>query len=59
MNAKRIFQLRQSLNEENISLDEILEIQDAFDTLVETGVELRDLPENATASDMLDELACQ
>lgn len=54
MNAARIAYLRQELEDECISMFELQEIQNAFDLL--DPATLRDLPENAMASDMLDEL---
>lgn len=56
MDLGRIYTLQEMLRDEEISLGEISEIQEAFDALVASGVKLNDLPENATAGDMLDEL---
>lgn len=56
MNQARINELRTELEHERISYSELAEIQDAFDELVASGTELRDLPENAMAGDMLDGL---
>lgn len=54
MELSTIMQLRQSLDDENIDLTEIAIIEEAFSQIPDE--ELRDLRENATASDMLDEL---
>lgn len=54
MNAERIKYLRGEVDAERISLDELLEIEAEFDKIPDE--QLRDLRENATASDMLDEL---
>lgn len=54
MDAARIAYLRQELADECIDMFELQEIQNAFDEL--DPATLRDLPENAMASDMLDEL---
>lgn len=56
MSLARIKTLRETLDEENIDLMELSEIDEAFKELVASGFELRDLPENAMASDQLDEL---
>lgn len=50
----RIDYLRTELENESISLSELLEIQEAFELL--NPATLRDLPENASAGDMLDEV---
>ena len=54
MNISRIKYLRECLEEENIDLLELSEIEEAFKELDPST--LRDLPENAMAGDMLDEL---
>ena len=54
MNLERITYLRGELEAERISRGELAEIEAAFDLL--DPATLRDLPENAMASDMLDEL---
>lgn len=54
MNAKRIQELRAELDAERISYDELHEIEVAFDGVPDA--QLRDLRENAFASDMLDEI---
>lgn len=54
MNLSRIKYLRECLEEENIDLVELSEIEEAFKELDPST--LRDLPENAMAGDMLDEL---
>ena len=56
MKLTRITELRTSLENEQISQNELMEIEEAFRELVASGIELRDLPENAMARDMLDEL---
>lgn len=54
MDISRIKYLRDALDHENIDLEELSEIETAFAEIPDE--ELRDLRENATASDMLDEL---
>lgn len=54
MNLSRINELRTELTHERISTSELIEIESAFEEL--DPATLSDLPENATASDMLDEL---
>lgn len=54
MTLKRIKELRAELDAERIDLVELMEIEEAFATIPDS--ELRDLRENAMASDMLDEL---
>lgn len=56
MEIGRIKYLREQSEAEEIDLEEISEIETAFKELEDSGAELRDLPENATAGDMLDEL---
>ena len=56
MNLQRIKELRVELDAERISYGELAEIDEAFNELVASGYELRDLPENAMASDQLEEL---
>lgn len=56
MEIGRIKYLREELEQERIDLEELSEIETAFQELVESGFPLRDLPENALAGDMLDEL---
>lgn len=56
MEIGRIKYLREQVEGECIDLEELSEIETAFAELVESGKELRDLPKNATAADMLDEL---
>jgi len=55
MKNERIKELRRYLNEENIDLTELVEIENAF-ALIPDARLMSDLRENATASDMLDEL---
>jgi hypothetical protein len=55
MNKARIAELRTELDEERISYDSIAEIEAAFAEIPDSA--LRDLRENATTSDMLDEIA--
>lgn len=55
MNLARIEYLRGELEAERISYGELAEIDDAFAEL--NPATLRDRPENATAGDMLEELA--
>ena len=57
MDTTRIKELRTKLYNENISLNEIAEIESAFAEIPDE--QLRDLRENAMASDMLDELEVQ
>lgn len=47
--------LRESADDESLSYGDLFEIQAAFDAVPDD--ELRDLRENATADDMLDEIA--
>lgn len=54
MKLSRIKELRAELEAERIDWLELAEIEEAFFEL--DPATLRDLPENATASDMLDEL---
>lgn len=54
MSLARIKYLREALEEENIDLMELSEIEEAFKEFPDE--QLRDLRENATAADMLDEL---
>jgi hypothetical protein len=54
MSLARIKYLRECLEEEYIDLTEIAEIEEAFAQFPDD--QLRDLRENATAEDMLDEL---
>lgn len=56
MSINRIKYLRESLEDENLDTSETIEINDAFNQLVESGAPLRDEAENALAGDMLDEL---
>ena len=56
MSLARIRTLREALEKENIDLGELSEIDEAFKELVASGFELRDEPENAMATDQLDEL---
>ena len=56
MSLARIRTLREALEEENIDMSELAEIDAAFKELVDSGFELRDEPENALATDQLDEL---
>lgn len=57
MNKTTIKKLRKKLDNESISYDEIDDIESAFAEI--PNKKLRDLRENATASDMLDELEAQ
>lgn len=54
LSVNRIKYLREELEAEEIDLEEISEIEEAFKKI--PPHKLRDLPENALASDMLDEL---
>lgn len=54
MTPERITELRAALAAENISYGELGEIEDAFATIPDEN--LRDVRENAMASDMLDEI---
>lgn len=54
MNLSRIHELRTELEAERIDMSELSEIETAFAELDPST--LSDLPENATASDMLNEL---
>ena len=54
MELSRIKYLRGKLEDECIDLTELSEIEEAFKLIPDS--ELRDLRENATTSDMLDEL---
>ncbi len=56
MEIGEIKRMREDLEAENIDTEDLATIQAAFDELVASGKELRDLPENAMAADMLDEL---
>lgn len=55
MNMQRIAELRDSLDNENMSYGELAEIESAFSELPDEA--LSDSRENALAGDMLDELA--
>lgn len=54
MNLQRIKQLRKELKKQRLDLVEIAEIEAAFNLIPQEA--LRDLKENATTGDMLDEL---
>ena len=54
MELSRIEELRKDLANEYVSVGDIAEVQAAFDEIDPTT--LRDLPENATMGDQLDEL---
>jgi hypothetical protein len=54
MTAERITELRAVLGAEAISLDELIEIESAFNEIPDS--QLDDLRENALAGDMLNEL---
>lgn len=54
MKLERVQELRAELEAERIDMAELSEIESAFAEL--DPEKLRDLPENATAGDMLDEL---
>lgn len=56
MEIGRLKYLREELEAERLDTAEVIEINEAFQELVARGVALRDLPENALAGDMLDEL---
>ena len=59
MNLLEIGQIkdfREMLEEERIDLESLSLIDEAFQELVDSGAELRDLPENAMAVDKLDEI---
>lgn len=53
----QIKQFREDLEDETIDLESLSLIDEAFQELVDSGADLRDLPENASASDKLDEIA--
>lgn len=57
MDISRIMYLRDVNDDESLSYGEIAEIEEAFALIPDS--ELRDLRENALASDMLDELEAQ
>lgn len=57
LTAERIAYLRGELEAERIDLTELAEIEAAFAQVPDSS--LRDLRENATASDMLDEIEAQ
>lgn len=52
----QIKQFREELADETIDLESLSLIDEAFQELVDSGADLRDLAENATASDKLDEI---
>lgn len=54
MKLERIKELRKALEDENISMSELAEIQEAFDVIPDH--DLREDRDNAMISDMLDEL---
>lgn len=54
LDISRLKYLREELDNECIDLMELSELEEAFKTIPDN--ELRDLRENATASDMIDEL---
>jgi hypothetical protein len=54
MTKQRLKYLRQANEAENLSLGELIEIQAAFEQIPDD--KLRDLRENAMASDMLEEI---
>lgn len=54
MTRERLKELRKISEAENLSMNDIVEIEAAFDEIPDS--ELRDVRENATASDMLEEL---
>lgn len=54
MTKQRIKQLRQAVNSETMSLDELIEIQETFKLVPDE--KLSDIRENALAADMLDEI---
>lgn len=56
MDYGKIKYLQKELHKEQIDTLELTYVQMAFDDLVAEGAVLRDLPENAMAQDMLDEL---
>lgn len=56
MDLGRIKDFLERVDDEDLSIGELAEIDEAFRDLVESGVELRDLPENAMVRDQLEEL---
>jgi hypothetical protein len=54
MTKKRLKYLQQEASAERLNLVELTEIQEAFDLIPDN--QLRDLRENATATDMLEEI---
>ncbi len=52
----QIKDFREMLESESIDLESLSLIDEAFKELVASGAELRDLPENAMATDQLDEI---
>lgn len=52
----QIKEFREMLEDETIDLESLSLIDEAFQELVDSGAELRDLPENAMAVDKLDEI---
>lgn len=52
----QIKMFREMLEDESIDLESLSLIDAAFEELVDSGAELRDLPENAMAVDKLDEI---
>jgi hypothetical protein len=56
MDLGRIKVIRKELENENLSWGESAEVEEAFNKLVKAGAVLRDVPDNATIDDMLDEL---
>lgn len=52
----QIKRFREDLESESIDTESLVLIDEAFEELVESGAELRDLPENATATDKLNEI---
>lgn len=57
MDKTTIKKLRKKLDNESLSYDDIVDIESAFAEIPDE--QLRDLRENAMASDMLDELEVQ
>jgi hypothetical protein len=56
MDLGRIKDYLERIDDEDLSIGELAEIDEAFRALVASGVELRDDPDNALAKDQLEEL---
>jgi hypothetical protein len=56
MKLARIKELIHTCETEDLAMSELVEINEAFDELIRSGVSLSDEPDNAMALDMLHEL---